>query len=577
MPPNTNSGYNEKGFEDEPEISLAAGDVGGDKDDDGSVLNLEKEPPTPPQRRKCGWCMIASFVITSSVIIAFIVIAFVYESQPTQAPTPAPASKALAIQCFNGKDFDYDYTVCNSANDGYSRESGYCVNGLLTPSRTENAKCESDRPYCQMCGDNSYAVCVSDKTTTCADIEANTCPSSLSYTVSMQLDCDRNDPAAALYEVPGNKCTNGQLTPPSTDLPYECSAETNAVLTECLDCGQGLASCVNPNQDVKCEDIFVKNIATDVPTTPVPTTATPTTPAPTNPGATPNPTKTPTKSPTPEPTTSPTNAVPQPLPPATISLANYCRDDPTSSNFESNAQKMQKFLANRVNSPIYVVEFLNFDTQDEAEAYQNFLEKLGGGSRLAFFLTRSSQWQSSDRPLWSHGFVMEYPTAASFVTLYLNNNQTPLYLTNSRGTDEYSVYLATKKTSGFTKFPDLFALSSTTPTPDVFSFHGLKFEQPNGRALVGSFDQQTHALKTQYGITALGWLDTSSGAACSNAPTLLELDQIRIEGVRSLGEFGSILQDPKWNSASLLRQQGITVDSFSGFAEHNQIVNSIYQ
>mmetsp|Transcript_29323 Transcript_29323/g.44743 ORF Transcript_29323/g.44743 Transcript_29323/m.44743 type:complete len:172 (+) Transcript_29323:1-516(+) len=170
---------------------------------------------------------------------------------------------------------------------------------------------------------------------------------------------------------------------------------------------------------------------------------------------------------------------------------------------------------------------------------------------------------------------MEYPTAASFVTLYLNNQNVAANLDSSwRQTNEYAVYMGTKDMLGYNNYPNLFAPPSTTPA--LLFFHGLKFKTPNGQILVDEFDRRTEVLKANYGIHALARFDVSSAAMCTNHPTPLQLDQIRIEGVRSFGEFGTILQDPEWNDASVLRQTGITEDSFSGFADHNQFVNSIY-
>eukprot|EP00547_Thalassionema_nitzschioides_P002535 CAMPEP_0194205254 /NCGR_PEP_ID=MMETSP0156-20130528/4568_1 /TAXON_ID=33649 /ORGANISM="Thalassionema nitzschioides, Strain L26-B" /LENGTH=1123 /DNA_ID=CAMNT_0038931477 /DNA_START=61 /DNA_END=3432 /DNA_ORIENTATION=+ len=504
-------------------------------------------------------------------------------TQPSHSPSIEPSSSPTdftVTRCDAEDNFEYKITVCHSDGDRYQEVMGLCKDGIETESIESIVTCPAQRPHCVMCGDNTIAVCASslDAVNECASgrslDDPNVCVPGL-----FDYEWTSSRCMGALLQYENNTCINGVLVPGIFQGVYTACGLTTSDKKNSfckgpssLECPEQTSYGVCAARATSCKDIWTEPRPT--PTLSPTNTATDEVHSTTSPLAVPPVSEPPIYTETPimiypsiAPTTAPI-ATASPVGPSggmPLTISDYC----SGGSIINQNLEVEQFLSSNNNGPIYVLEFLNFTTNTivTPESYQSLLLSLGGGSKLVFSMKRISQFTVSLNPPleWTHAYIMEYPNGGTdFYNLYMNSTQVSSML--SRRPQPYSIYMATKNSTGSELYPNLF--SESTDNPQLLSFHGLHFANPK---FVDEFDALTKAIKVQNGFRTQAWLDI--GARCGTA---VSINQFRIETILSLAAYGNLLVDPLWGEGSLLRGQGVTPDSFSGFADHHGIITNLY-
>lgn len=148
--------------------------------------------------------------------------------------------------------------------------------------------------------------------------------------------------------------------------------------------------------------------------------------------------------------------------------------------------------------------------------------------------------------------ISKFDSGMVFSEVFLKKSGNGLTLAERRSNNGVSLMWITSLNSEVpTDYPGLIAPASSDD-PETLFFHTLKYASSTGKAKVARFDGETENLKEDNGLFAQAWLDVQG--TCIGE---LELDQIRIESIRSIVEFGNILQDPNWPDAQSHRTEGL--------------------
>lgn len=228
----------------------------------------------------------------------------------------------------------------------------------------------------------------------------------------------------------------------------------------------------------------------------------------------------------------------------------------------NNGKDMQRIFS--TGEELYMVEFFNFQNQAERDTfdeYRTLLSDLGSDVEMVQEIKIES---------WEMIMVMKYRNAAVFRQSVLENPDMESML-EQRKRIQNSQMIATSLNMDV---PNMYPKLVKQPgNPEYIFFHALKFQAGTGRQNVAIFDSDTEGIKGSFGIFSQAWLDVQAACIGQND----EVDQFRIESVRSVAEYGKILMEDGWTEAQEYRAAGIKIsDSYSQISDEFEMVTNLY-
>jgi len=225
---------------------------------------------------------------------------------------------------------------------------------------------------------------------------------------------------------------------------------------------------------------------------------------------------------------------------------------------EEHQNSMNEFLfQNDEDKKKYIIEFVKFENENDRIEYHSYVQSLLSSNNREVVYYMNPAWNTNpDNP------VLEWDEA--IIIQLLNNtvsiNSTTNYW-NTKRNNNGRIWMATLNTDIIQKYPNLVVNPEDTTKPMFMFLHLMKIRNQTS---VDVFDEQTQNAKTSNGIYVKAWLDIASQTCIGDDE---DFDQLRIETIRTLKDYGVAVNDPNWATASEYRMNGIQTDkTTSAFA-----------